>query len=231
MVKIKINIKSSQTPIETQKLTFLNVSQLHSTSDNIKKVIPYEEEEDFLSENPEPQEKIIIKPKISVGSKIKINIKKNNIIDEEEEFDDYMDDDEDELPSIEPIVVLKPAPPIQQTFVKINVKKKTETPVEYKSQILNQKPIKNGSHEPIILPSHIELVTFEEDGQVYFIHWGTGYIFPPDTHQANDIPPEPIGKLVDSQWDPSDFTEDKYPLMKRKIEWFYHYELDIDSIN
>ncbi len=238
MVKIKINIKSNTvqqkttSPAEKNKVNILTVSQLKQAADYINKVIPYDEDfsdDDIPNEIPEkPQQKIIIKPKITVGSKIKINIKK-------EDIDDYGSDDSDdediELPSIEPIIVLKQPTPTPQTMVKINVKKKSDVATEYKSLILSQKPIKTSPLEPIVLPTDLQLESFYDDGNEYFINWSTGFIFPPETSQATEQPPDPIGKLIETAWDSSDFNEDKYPLMKRKINWFFHYELDVDSIN
>ena len=80
-----------------------------------------------------------------------------------------------------------PEPNGTQTLIKINVKKTANgTVTNYKSSILNQKPIKVGSRPPVVLPRELELESFREEGHTYFVHWGTGYIFPPNTYEATD---------------------------------------------
>jgi hypothetical protein len=239
MIKIKVNIKNGQQkittppsqPAQNNDVNILTISQLKEASNQITKIVPYDE----LSDDEIPPAKILIKPKITIKSKIKIVAKKKDQDDFDDDYDDYYEDmesdDDDELTSTEPIVALKQQPSTPKTIVKINVKQKTEKPVEYKSLILSQKPIKTSLHEPIILPPQLDLETFYDDGQEYYINWITGYIFHPDTNNASECPSEPIGKLIDTLWDSEDFKEDKYPLIKRKIEWFLSYELDVDPID
>ena len=252
MMKIKLNIKSTkQNQSPTQTLNFTAIKQIEQFDSNIKKVIPYEEDEVLEPYIENQYNKIILKPKISIGSKIKINVKKNNSLqsaeyNSNEDEDDDEDDDENENEneneyeneynkfSIEPKLVLKNNTP--QTIVKINVKKKTETPKVYKSLILDQKPIKKFPNEPFNIFGKIELESFYEDGQIYYIDWKSKYIFPSDIDTHNSLLEsfdleQPIGKLIDTPWVAEDFLENKYPLIKRKIEWFYHYELDADALN
>ena len=66
-------------------------------------------------------------------------------------------------------------------------------------------------------------------GLNYFIHEATGYIFSP--HCYEDANPEPIGQLKEDDLAVDDFKKDKYPLLKKEIIWFYHYELDAEMVD
>jgi hypothetical protein len=222
IVKIKLNI-ISQKQSSGKKLNTLTI-------DELKKVVPYEED-DTIPANEQKAQKISIKPKIAAGTKIKINVKKTETYSNDIDFDP--DDSDDEYHPIEPKVIVHP-PQVKQTVVKINIKKKTNTvaPHTYHSLILDQKPIKKPFTEKPILPKNLDLETFYDDGHAYLINWQTGYIFLPNEIKENfGEEPEPVGKLTDTPFSQDDFKEDVYPLMKRKIEWFLYYELDIDSIN
>ena len=236
----QLGIKTSNPIIEKQ----LNIK----TSDpiignqldiNIKKVVPYEDDE---SPTTSP-EKIIIKPKIVGASQIKIKVKNyanlqtiaTNTNIEQPHVNAHTNVDEETDFSIEPKVVFS-INNKTQTMVKLNVKNKTETVKYYKSSILDQKPIKKLSMEPIHLSGKIEVESFYDDGLMYYLDRQSKYIFPPDPNNSNQLlqsfdPTIPIGKLIDLPWEPSDYIENKHPLIKRQIEWFYSYELDVDALN
>ena len=224
MIKIKINIKgpSAYSTNEFKK----------ASSSELKKVIPYDEEDDHLLDYKSDDKKINPKTKSSMGSKIKINIKnmeKSSSIENNDEDDEDDEDDEYiEHPSIEPIIAQNSN---VNKIIKINVKKKMEGTTTYKSAILDQIPVKKAHVEPIILSGTIHLESFYDDGQIYFIDWKSKYIFPPNEESKSFSsldPHQPIGKVIDTEPDPDEFKEGFYPLIKRKIEWFYHYPLDVD---
>ena len=151
----------------------------------------------------------VIKPKHKMPLLVKININKKTNIETQ--------------PSTESVQQPK-------TIVKINFKKKIEAPIVYKSHILDQKPIKKKSIEKVILPNKFTIESFYVNGQTYLINWETGYIFYMDILKSPGKIPEPIGKLTDTPITPDECKEDAYPLLKRKIDWFYYYELDVDSV-
>lgn len=223
MVKIKLNVKTSS----SQEVPNNNIS-FFQPNENIKKVIPYEDEDEDI--NTEPV-KIYLKPKIAIGSKIKINVKKNTNNNKNNE----VGENKNKSFSIEPKIMIKNQ--TSQTVVKINVKNKKKIPKSYKSSILDQKPIKKINIQQPKLSGQIKLESFYDDGQSYFIDWESKYIFPPDLSAfkfPNDnclSPMQPIGKLIESPWGPDDFKEHKIPLIKRSIEWFFYYPLDVDALS
>ncbi len=169
--------------------------------------------------------KINSNPPIKFGSKIKINISENN-----KSTDDESESSDSETSIVESLFPQKNKLP--KTLIKINVLKKNESNIEYKSLILNQQPVKNELSEFINIPFNIiEVESFYDEGIEYFINWSTGYIFPPNYPKISENNFEPIGKLTDIDTNSSDFEDNRYPLLKRKIDWFYHYDLDVDAVN
>lgn len=118
-----------------------------------------------------------------------------------------------------------------QTMVKINVKKKIEDPKLYKSLILDQKPIKKSHEINNDLSGKVNLESFFDEGIEYFIHWESKYIFPPQksvyNNEMNFAPDVPIGKLIDSSVE-NNCINNAIPLIRRKIQWFYEYDLDVE---
>src|SRR5437870_3593240 len=113
MIKIKLNIK------ESPNIPIFQSHHLSFKATQFSQVIPYDEDID-------EKEKILIKPKIAIGSKMKIAIKKEyspiEEVSDDEHYHDEDDDEENETNS--PLeATFMPKPPIQQTMVKINVKK------------------------------------------------------------------------------------------------------------
>lgn len=245
MLKVKINlkeksvhnvikIKEEQKEIEIpkEKLSFVEV----------KKVIDYEDiyEEDslYLSAKIEVvQKKIPLKAKVNYAPpKIKIlpivNLEEEDSSETETPEDGWdtpnSDSSETETVAINKIVKVNTKTPV---LVKLNLKKTETNHVVYKSQFLDQVPMKKHNVDKPVFTYPVHLETYYDDATMYFIHQESGYLFPTNSNLA-EILPQPIGKLIWEEWNQEeDFKDDeKYPLIKRKIEWFEQYELDAEML-
>lgn len=118
-------------------------------------------------------------------------------------------------------------------IIKVVIHKKPDTSkTTYTSQILAQKAIKK-AHIKIDhnkLYGKISIETFYDEGVAYFVDWQSGYIFPPNINLDINSLPEPIGKIHDKDFNPDDCPNDKIPIKRRTIEWFYHFDMDADII-
>jgi hypothetical protein len=213
-MKIKINIKPKDLPAELNETPESVIDLSHLKKIQIQPIVPYEESD-------EDDENDLIQPKVS--TKIKINFKPAS-----PEQEETLPSDAPDGLSIEPKIVLKKQKPPTQKVFKINIKKKSSPGTSYKNNIIHQKPVKKKGITYTLL-AELNIETFYEDGRYYFINWETGYIFPPDSHKMDNAP-EPIGQLTDTEWTSEDFKDKDnfHPLMKRKITWFYYFDLDAE---
>jgi hypothetical protein len=227
MLKVKVNLKKK----DSQVVADQQPPQEKLALQNLKKVVAYEDVEEGLQLSPKVE---VTAKKIQLKAKVNYTPPPIKIVQLEEEEEDYSnleepmsdsDDGSDEKTPL-PVVVVPTGPMI----VKLNLKKTEMMNVVYKSQLLDQKPIpKVGIIKPK-LTGQIDLETYYDDSTMYFIHRESGLIFPPDSHTKDKLP-ESIGRLVWDEWNQQeDFKDDeKYPLVRQRIEWFHYYELDVDA--
>ncbi len=110
-------------------------------------------------------------------------------------------------------------------LVKLNmIKKNTELTTVYKSQLIDQFPLKKHDPNPTKLTGKINLVTYYDDATAYFIDWESRYIFPSNTHLMTKLP-DPIGRLV-SKANQSEIPTNNWASYRMRIDWFCYYELD-----
>lgn len=231
MSKVKINIKTAdyKAPVVSAPIPIKIPIKVQIKEVKVPVVVPYDDIDDMddidwenmeeptdSSPMPTPPPTVTqkIKPvaNITVGNKILINIKPKSLAS---------------VPKVEEKKLTG------ATIVKVIIHKKPEvSKVTYISQILAQKPTKK-QHIKIDtskLNGIINIETFYDEGISYFVHWESGFIFAPDIDLEAKILPEPIGKVTDKPFNTDDCPDDKIPIKKRTIEWFYHFDMDADII-
>jgi len=107
--------------------------------------------------------------------------------------------------------------------IKFKIVKKDEEPHNY-TPIYKNQTAKLISHEPVKLPSKLELETFFYQNNIYLIDKTTQYIFFPNDIQNKRY--QPIGKIYDIS---SNRSSQQLP--EKKIEWYLKFELDIPLNN
>jgi hypothetical protein len=116
----------------------------------------------------------------------------------------------DQMPKV--LVKINPLP----TKVKLLITKKITTNQTYSTSDIHRKP-KPVPHDPIVMPSQLQLRPFYCQNNYYLVDQPSGYIFTTDNYN------QPIGQLIEHP--PKNNTRNLLP--NQKIQWFVKYDLDV----